>query len=295
MKNFKRAYRLIAGTTGTMGFEIGAPDVVTGRSLHINFEVERGDSESNNTATIKIYNLSPQSLAVLEQDNCVVDLQAGYDGDMATIIQGTVSHIDSAHEGADTCTEIGIVDGLVATRDSNVSVSYRGSVNGKKILTDAAANMGCAILFSPNCTFPSFKNFSFVGSATTLFHQVCDASNTNFSIQNGVVQVCAANEAITAMAYVLSAETGLIGHPERLYDNASTSNSQNANTTKRKTQTGWKVSFLMNGHIQANDYIMLSSKLATGAFRVSKIDTKGDSEGSGEDSWVCVAELLEVK
>ena len=104
-----------------------------------------------------------------------------------------------------------------------------------------------------------------------------------------------ANEAITAMAYVLSAETGLIGYPERLYDNASTSNSQNANTTKRKTQTGWKVTFLMNGHIQANDYVMLSSKLATGAFRVSKIDTKGDSEGSGEDSWVCVAELLEVK
>lgn len=142
MKNFKRAYRLIAGTTGTMGFEIGAPDVVTGRSLRINFEVERGDSESNNTATIKIYNLSPQSLAVLEQINCVVDLQAGYDGDMATIIQGTVSHIDSAHEGADTCTEISIVDGLVATRDTNVSVSYRGSVNGKKILTDAAASMG---------------------------------------------------------------------------------------------------------------------------------------------------------
>ena len=94
---------------------------------------------------------------------------------------------------------------------------------------------------------------------------------------------------------LLSAETGLIGYPERLYDNASTSNSQNANTTKRKTQTGWKVTFLMNGHIQANDYVMLSSKLATGAFRVSKIDTKGDSEGSGEDSWVCVAELLEVK
>ena len=294
MRNFKREYRLIAGLTGTMGFEVGEVDATTGRSLRIVFNVERGDSESNNTASISIYNLSPQSLAVLAQDNCVIDLQAGYDGDMATIMQGIVSHIETSRDGADTCTEIDIVDGLVATRDTNVSVSYKGSINGKKILSDAAANMGCSILFSPSCTFPAFKNFSFVGSATKLFHQVCGASNTNYSIQNGVIQVCAANEAITAMAYVLSAETGLIGFPERLYDNASTSNSDNANTTKRKTQKGWKVSFLMNGHIQANDYVALESSLASGTFRVSKIDTKGDSEGTGDDSWTCTAELLEV-
>ena len=50
----------------------------------------------------------------------------------------------------------------------------------------------------------------------------------------------------------------------------------------------------MNGHIQVNDYVLLESQEASGAFRVSKITTKGDTDGSGEDSWVCVAELLEV-
>ena len=59
-------------------------------------------------------------------------------------------------------------------------------------------------------------------------------------------------------------------------------------------QNGWKVTFLMNGHIQVNDYVLLESQEASGAFRVSKIATKGDTDGSGEDSWVCVAELLEV-
>lgn len=295
MKNFKREYRLIAGTTGTMGFEIGDIDPTTGRSLRIVFSVERGDSESNNTASISIYNLSPQSLAVLAQDKCVIDLQAGYEGDMATIISGTVSHIETSVDGADTCTEIDIVDGLVATRDTNMSISYSGSIDGQKILADAADSMGCAIMFSPTCKLPDFSNFSFVGSATTMLHQVCGASNTNFSIQNGVLQVCAANEAITKIAYVLSAETGLIGRPERLYDNAQSSNSDNENDTKRKTQTGWKVTFLMNGHIQVNDYVHLESIYASGAFRVSKIDTKGDSEGTGDDSWTCVAELLEVK
>lgn len=294
MKNFGRTYRLIAGTTGTYGFEIGKVDAKTGRALRCTFEVERGDSESNNSATISVYNLSPQSLAVLMQDNCVIDLQAGYEGDLSTIISGTVSRIYTEHDGCDVCTKIDIIDGLTATRDTNVSISYRGSINGKKILADAAASMGCSIVFSPSCTFPAFKNFSFIGSATTLFHQVCGASGVNFSIQNGIVQVCAANEPITVLTYKLSTATGLVGRPERLYENASTANTDNANTSSRKVQNGWKVTFLMNGHIQVNDYVLLESQEASGAFRAAKITTKGDTDGSGEDSWVCVAELLEV-
>lgn len=65
MKNFGRTYRLIAGTTGTYGFEIGKVDAKTGRALRCTFEVERGDSESNNSATISVYNLSPQSFSTL--------------------------------------------------------------------------------------------------------------------------------------------------------------------------------------------------------------------------------------
>ena len=294
MVNFKRTYRVVAGTTGTMGFDIGAVDESTGRSIHCKFSVERGDSESNNAASIDLYNLSDQSLAILQQDNCTVDLQAGYEGDCATILQGTVNYIETSHDGADVCTHVDITDGMVATRDTNLSISYRGAISGRKILSDAAAQMGCGILYSPTCTFPSFKNFSFVGSATTLFHQVCGASGNNFSIQNGVIQVCAANEAITALAYIISADTGLIGYPERLYDSASTSNTDNANTSRRKTQIGWKVKFLMNGHVQVNDYVRLVSTYASGTYRVSKIDASGDSEGTGEDSWCCTAELLGV-
>lgn len=294
MRNFNRQYRVIAGGSGANGFVVGDIDPKTGRSLRCKFDVERGDSESNNTATVTLYNLSPQSLACLEQDNCVLELQAGYDGDLSTIISGTVSFFETVHEGSDVATEISVVDGLVSSRDTNLSFGYSGSVNGMKILSDAAAKMGCSILFSPSCKFPAFNNFSFVGSAISLFHQVSGASNCNFSIQNGIVQVCAANEPITVSAYVLSPDTGLIGWPERLYNSASTSNADNGNTSVRKTQIGWKVTFLMNGHIQVNDVVFLKSALASGTFRVAKIDTSGDSEGTGEGSWACVAELREV-
>lgn len=293
-RNFGREYRVTVGGTGSLGFTAGRKDGETGRALRCKFEVERGDSESNNTATVTLYNLSPQSLACLEQANCVLELQAGYDGDLSTIIAGTVSHYETSHEGSDVATEISVIDGLVSTRDTNVSMSYSGAVNGLKILTDAAARMGCSILFSPSCKFPAFRNFAFVGTAVSMFHKICDASGNNFSIQNGIVQVCAANEPITVTAYVLSADTGLIGHPERMYDSASSANADQANATARKNQIGWKVTFLMNGHIQVNDYVVLSSRVASGSFRVSKIDTTGDSEGTGEGSWVCVAELLEV-
>lgn len=294
MRNYIRDYRFTAGGTGTMGFTIGAPDPETGRVIRCKFSVERGDSESNNTATVDLYNLGPHSKAVLLQDNCVAELRAGYDGDLATIISGVVSHFEDEEDGADTCTSIEISDGLVATRDTNISLSYSGNVKGVKILQDAAAQMGCGIVFSPSCTFPSFRNFAFVGTAVKLLHQVCGAAGNNYSIQSGIINVCAPNEPLTTAAYVISEKTGLIGAPTRLYDSASSSNSDNANTSRRKTQIGWKATFLMNGHIQVNDLIRLESRSVVGTFRVSKIDASGDSEGTGSDSWSCTAELLEV-
>lgn len=70
MANFDRQYRLAAGKAGDEGFEIGGGL----RPLHINFSVEKADTNSQNTAKVTIWNLNDEHIAELNKDDCVVSL-----------------------------------------------------------------------------------------------------------------------------------------------------------------------------------------------------------------------------
>lgn len=65
MANFIRTYVMKVGQSGKNGFEIGNIHSAEEIPLHISFSVEKSDSETSNTATIKVWNLSPKSLKPL--------------------------------------------------------------------------------------------------------------------------------------------------------------------------------------------------------------------------------------
>ena len=64
------------------------------------------------------------------------------------------------------------------------------------------------------------------------------------------------------------------------------------NASKRKAKKGIEVTYVLNGHIQVDDYVKIDSKSYKGNYRASKIKFTGDTEG---DDWKCVALFVEVK
>ena len=88
MANFDRQYRLAAGKAGDEGFEIGGGL----RPLHINFSVEKADTNSQNTAKVTIWNLNDEHIAELNKDDCVVSLHAGYGNTRPLIFAGVVTY-----------------------------------------------------------------------------------------------------------------------------------------------------------------------------------------------------------
>ena len=125
-----------------------------------------------------------------------------------------------------------------------------------------------------------------------MIERVCNRSKMRWSLQNGIVQICALDEPITMAAYVLSASTGLIGSPKPVFESASTSDKKSSNASKRKAKKGIEVTYALNGHIQVDDYVKVDSKPYKGNYRASKIKFTGDTEG---DDWKCVALFVEVK
>lgn len=78
MANWLRAYQFSAGQAGAAGFAI--------TQLHINFSVEKADVSSPNTAKIALWNLNPEHKAALEEKDCIVTLNAGYEGNTPMVL-----------------------------------------------------------------------------------------------------------------------------------------------------------------------------------------------------------------
>lgn len=280
MQNFDRQYRLTAGQAGQAGFEIGGGTT----PLHVSFSFQRADLKSQNTGKVSIWNLSPQHLAELGKDDCVVSLNAGYGSVMPLIFTGVVTFAKTSPDGSDQRTDLELVDNRIEVRDTYVSDSYVGSVNTKTIIQDAADQMGVAVTFAYNAEFVDLPNgFSFVGPAKDVLTKACDCSGLQWSIQNGVLQVKKPGDVMSKEVYVLSPDTGLIGSPKQVQVSDSKDTS--------KAQHGWDVEYLMNAAINIDDYVKLESKMATGFFRVYSLQIEGDNM---EGSWTCKARLLEV-
>lgn len=292
MENFDRQYRVRIGKNNSMGRELGKPNESTGRALRCQFSCEVGDSSSSNTGKITLWNLADETLRLLEQEDCLIELSAGYKDDLPTIMGGTLTYFETEQSGADQQTTIEFVDSFTSCRDNTVSLSYSGTVSGDEIVRDAAQIMGCEVKFSKSAKLIDFTNFAFVGAGKTLIERVCNRSKMRWSLQNGIVQICALDEPITMAAYVLSASTGLIGSPKPVFESASTSDKKSSNASKRKAKKGIEVTYALNGHIQVDDYVKVDSKPYKGNYRASKIKFTGDTEG---DDWKCVALFVEVK
>ena len=179
MQNWDRQYRFSAGQAGSTGFEIGQGS----RPLHISFSVERADTDSANTAKVSLWNLSPEHLAELNKDDCVVVLKAGYGSVMPLVFTGVVTFASTKLDGSDMLTEIELVDNRIELRDTYVSVGYDGVVNCKTLIQDVADQMGVTVSFSYNAEFKDISNgFSYVGPAANVLTKACDTSGLVWSI-----------------------------------------------------------------------------------------------------------------
>lgn len=302
-ENFMRKYTMKCGRMGKKGFQIGNTDDIKETALHVSFSIEKSTSETPNEAKVQIWNLSNEHLNILEEEDGIVELRAGYADNMALVLVGNIASVVTTLDNADRMTELEVVDGMVALRDAVISVSLNGKVNAKEVYQKIAKEMGLSIVFAGDLSFKSMPNgFSFVGSAKNALQKISSYCGHNWTIQNEVLQITLSGRPVSTKGYLLSSETGLIGIPKRISistekkstekksDSSSTEKTESATT--EKTQKGWEVEYFLNGAIGINDVVELKSSTANGYFLVHKITIEGDNL---EGDWLCTAQLLEIK
>ncbi len=280
-KNFIRNYVMKCGRMGSTGFKIGDSEP----ALHVSFSIEKSNAETANTAKVQIWNLSNANLSILEGKDCIVELKAGYGNSMALILAGNITFAVTTQDGADRMTELEVVDGRVALRDTNVSISFNGAVDCKEVYQRFANQMGISVRFAKDLSFVRLPNgFSFVGKAAAGLKKLANCCGHSWSIQNQVLQITWPGRAISTQGYLLNSDTGLIGSPKRITISTGGDNND--------SMTGWEIQYLLNGAIGVNDIVKIESRTANGYYLIHKLTIDGDNL---EGDWLCTAQVLEIK
>lgn len=231
------------------------------QNLRIQFSVLKTISQSTNTCTVRIYNLSPTNRDQLGNLGNEINLYAGYkrNGGSQLLFTGTNTDFQIAYNGNDVITELTCSDGEKILTLQTVKVSFVANTQVKTIIQNVADQIGIDTVFfgeSENLTFAS--GYSDQGLAGTLLTDLCNKINMRWTIQNGNLYILKINAGNLKVPYEINKFTGLVGIPDNFLDkDYYLYNELPENVNPRE---GYKIKSLLRPEILPSDNINLKSE-----------------------------------
>jgi hypothetical protein len=200
-------------------------------NLRIKFSVKQSDSQSPNTADIRVYNVSdetalsmlinlnPPSGVSLSTPGRVV-LQGGYNSNFGVIFQGNIKQIILGRESAtDTFVDIVAGDGHLAYNYAIVnSTLAAGSTQMDQInaATNATTAYGTTLGYVSIAQINKLpRSKTMYGNARNYLRAVSQTAGQTWSIQNEKITFIPKTSYLPGTAVVLTSKTGLIGTPQQ--------------------------------------------------------------------------------
>ncbi len=276
-RQWLRACSLVVAGASGQGLELG--------ELRVVFSTKKGDVETPNSAEIRVYNLAENTANRIRGEFSRVVLQAGYQGNVGVIFDGTVRQVRRGREnGTDTWLEIIAADGDRGYNFATLNTTLAaGSTPADRVdaCGQAFAGHGIGTGYVPDLggvRLPRGKVM--YGMARKFMREESVTADTSWSIQDGKIQVLPRAGFLPGEAVVLTHETGLVGTPEQ-------------------TNDGIKVRCLINPRLRVGGRIKLDNKsvqaaktdLKAGAqrpprmdkdgfYRILKVEFNGDTRGN---------------
>lgn len=267
---FGRSVEVAIGQKGQVG------RVISG--LRVTFDIEKSLEKDPNKATVEIYNLSKQTLALVEDSQAYIVLRAGYGSTLKTLYQGDIAKLATKRNGPDKVTSFECSDGEVELTTKTAELSFEPGAKFGQVFDTISGQLG----FAPgkqqginrNDTFLSGVSFSgFLGDSLS---GLLGKQDLDWSVQDGQLQVLPPLGSTDEEVVVLTNETGLIGNPQRVkVINAALIKSKDVT----KQNSGVSLVSLLNPEFRPGRRVKVMSREVTGVYRIQKINHKGDTHG----------------
>lgn len=243
-KQFIRKASLIVGNdAGDNGIDLS--------ELRFRFYVRRGDSFTPNSADIRIFNPSPDTVARVMQlkptpEFTRIVLQAGYDGNYGIIFMGSIIQVRHGRESAtDTYLDITAADGDSFYNFSVTSMSLAAGSTAQdavqRILAESA-KYGITEGFVPDLSGTKMlRGQVYFGMTRDVLSEIAENFGCQWSIQDGKFYMIPETAYLPGEDVEVNSETGMIGMPEQ-------------------TQNGINVRVLLNPSIKIGRRIHLNNE-----------------------------------
>lgn len=194
---------------------------------HFKFRTVQQDVESPNNASIRVYNLSRKTMALIREEYDRVVLQAGYESSFGVIFDGTIKQWRIGREnGTDNYIDILAADGDLAYNFSLVNKTLAAGWTHEEAIRAAIGEMSAfgvsqGYIDSQGLlggAVPNPRGKVMFGLPRTILRNSVRSVGATWSIQNGKVDVIPLDGYKPGEAVVLNALTGLIGRAEQTVD-----------------------------------------------------------------------------
>lgn len=255
-------------------------------NLRISFSIQKNLAWSTNTAQVRIWNLSGDKRNLLRDYGDQVILQAGYSqgaGLQDLFIGDTVS-VQHIFDLPEIVTVLECGDGDKYANQKTVSVSFQKGSSARSVISEIASQMGITIVqFSSSDNLVYDQGFSYIGMGKDALAKACAYLSLEFSIQNNNLQIIPQGGTIDQSVFIINADTGMIGIPQRYTFKQSDLYRKRADVSHTQIgyPTGWKVQTTLRPDIFPGSKVQIQSTHidVKGFFRVETIRHEGDLYG----------------
>lgn len=252
----------------------GASERVEIGDVRVRFTVRKSRSENPNDSEIAIYNLAPSTAAAARETGAVVRLFAGYEGAEILVTQSEIVKVRTEYEPPDIITVVELLDGVVALRNTRLSLSFVNGATVRQVIDAIAREMGLAVRpININLGVPLRGGYSRAGRAGPALTEVTSRVGATWSVQNGDLLILGPDGIAPREAALISPQTGLVRVPEPM--ETETDSERQA----KKKRAGFRVSTLLRGEIEPGDPVVIESRDVDGRFVVDEIEHRGDNRG----------------
>lgn len=238
----------------------------------------KAGSGSNSKTQLQIFNLSPESLEIVEKNNNYVILEAGYSGEELKIIfTGQVSSFDTQRQGQDIVTTLVCSDGYIPNNTVRLSKAFPANTKANEVMEyliqrykDSGVALGQYVaqvdpkekveyiqLTSPSVTtFP--MGYSLSGFLSDELQELCKSMGYVNYITNGRLFIHPKSYTKTTERYIFN--------KEQLY--SIRKSGSNTSTTNSKADIGVDITMQLDGRLGVDKQIRIEDGDFAGVYKI---------------------------
>jgi hypothetical protein len=246
------------GVFGSVATVRSGQVTISSETLDLEYVVPFDDDMEPNEAEIIVYNLSDNTIKQLKK-GAKITIESGYKGDVGVLFEGYISKIKTEHDEVEKITTIYAMDDI---KDHTIeSISFAANTKASYILETLISKTGIPIAVLSIRRDHTYKDSQTVdGDLMENIRKYAEVCGISVYVSKGKIYARHIKEGDN-LNFNVCVETGMIGSPSS-YEEEITAEDYT------ETVNGYEVEMLLQHRMSAGAIIKLTSKTASGTYRV---------------------------